>query len=330
MPTAVTPALATDLAVYYAALEGLTGTPKTLPPWLFYDEAGSALFERITELPEYYLTRTERAILADHAEAILAEAAGPARLTLVELGAGTATKTGLLLAAAVRRQRNVIYQPVDVSDSALEIARASIEADLPGVTVRPQIANYTVEPLALERPPASRTLALSIGSSIGNFAPEEAVGLLANLRTQLLPGDSLLLGVDLGPGSGKDEATLLAAYDDDAGVTAAFNRNILIRLNRELGTDFQPEAFAHRAFWNPAAGRVEMHLEATSVQRVRLPGPDGGSVSLLFAVGETIHTENSYKFTPASLDNLLRSAGFTPMRIWNDAKHRFAVTLAML
>jgi L-histidine Nalpha-methyltransferase len=344
---------------------GLTASPKTLSPWLFYDEAGSDLFEQITQLPEYYPTRTERSIFALHAPEILRQAATttiqnaapfpngahttrtgthangtsasnatPApMLTLIELGAGTATKTGLLLAEAVRQQGSVVYQPVDVSETALAAARENILANLPGVTVRVQVADYTREPLPLDRLPNTRTLALYIGSSIGNFTPEEARDVLRNLRAQLLPGDVLLLGTDLRPtgepNAHKTEATLLAAYDDAAGTTAAFNLNVLTRLNRDLRADFNTEAFRHKVLWNPIESRIEMHLESLIAQRVHIPANAAGPALILdFAPGESIHTENSYKFTPATVAALLTSASFTATNSWQDPHHLFAVTLA--
>jgi L-histidine Nalpha-methyltransferase len=312
---------------------GLTATPKTLSPWLFYDEAGSHLFEEITELPEYYLTRTERSIFAAHADEILQEAArgqGPAgKLTLIELGAGTATKTGILLAAAVRQQGSVVYQPVDVSETALAEASDNILRNFPGVTVRCQVTDYTREALPLNRLPNTRTLALYIGSSIGNFTPKDAREVLRNLRAQLLPGDTLLLGTDLVPGRHKTEATLLAAYDDAAGTTAAFNLNVLSRLNRDLGADFDTDKFRHKVLWNPAASRIEMHLESRAAQRVHIPANSSGrSFSVSFGKGETIHTENSYKFTLAAVEALLASANFRLTRSWQDPQQLFAVTLA--
>ncbi len=322
-------------AVSREARDGLTANPKTLSPWLFYDRVGSELFEQITALPEYYLTRTERSILATHADEILALASTPAaeaaspHLTLIELGAGTATKTGLLLSAAIRRQGSVVYQPVDVSETALAEAGENIRAHIPGVVVRPQVADYTREPLPLDRLPHTRTLALYIGSSIGNFSPTDAVDLLRNLRAQLLPGDALLLGADLAPSDHKTTAAILAAYDDAAGVTAAFNRNVLHRLNRELGANFRPQAFRHRARWNPVEGRIEMHLEALHEHLVQLPQDGcGGPLTLRFAAGETIHTENSYKFTEGSIRQLLARTGFAQLRAWQDPAHLFAVTLA--
>lgn len=320
-------------AVAHEARAGLTASPKTLSPWLFYDETGSHLFEEITDLPEYYLTRTERSIFAAHADEILREAArgqGPAgKLTLIELGAGTATKTGILLAAAVRQQGSVVYQPVDVSETALAEATENILRNIPDVTVRCQVADYTREGLPLDRLRNTRTLALYIGSSIGNFTPSNARGVLRNLRAQLLPGDTLLLGTDLGPGKHKSVAMLLAAYDDAAGTTAAFNLNVLTRLNRNLGADFDTENFRHKVLWNAAESRIEMHLESLVSQTVEIPASNGSAGLVVdFELGETIHTENSYKFTPAAVDALLTSASFKATRSWQDPQRLFAVTLA--
>ena len=316
-------------AVAAEARAGLLAQPRTLSPWLFYDEVGSRLFDAITELPEYYLTRTERGIFAKHAEQIVSTAAGGLRLTVVELGAGTAGKTGLLLRACTASQGDVLYAPIDVSSSALEEARRLLERDLPGVVVRPQVANYVTDAVVITREPDSRVLALYIGSSIGNFAPEQAAEILRNLRQQMRPGDGLLLGTDLAPGPGKSVADLVQAYDDAAGVTAAFNRNVLVRLNRDLGADFEPDCFAHRAVWNADQSRMEMHLAARGAQTVSVPENSAGpAMRLHFADGETIHTENSDKFDAASVEALLRSAGFLAKRTWHDADRLFAVTLA--
>jgi L-histidine N-alpha-methyltransferase len=318
----------TDLlreAVAREALQGLKrplGEQKTLSPWLFYDERGSQLFEQITTVPEYYLTRTERAIFGEHADDIFLEL--NADVTVAELGAGTAAKTGLLLEAATRFQEEVLYQPIDVSASALEEAAAHLVREIPGIVVEPRVANYVTDTFTLKRPEGCRTLTLYIGSSIGNFSPDDAVGVLRNLRDHLEPGDSLLLGTDLAPGRNKSVAMLEAAYDDAAGVTAAFNLNVLERLNRELDADFDVDRFAHRAMWNEQESRMEMHLVSLQAQRVQI---DGERIS--FAEGETIHTENSYKFTAAKLEKLFASAGFAPRRVWNDEGCRFAVTLAM-
>ncbi len=311
-------------AVLHEALTGLTATQKTLTPWLFYDEIGSALFERITDLPEYYLTRTERALFSAYAEDIFRELAEP--VTIAELGAGSASKTGILLKAAVAQQAEVLYQPIDVSPTALDEASASL-AGVRGLTIQPQVANYITEPYTLARPANHRILALYIGSSIGNFSPAEAAEILRNLRRRLEPGDALLLGVDLAPNAvpdeGKSVANLIAAYDDAAGVTAAFNKNVLTRLNRELDADFDLDGFAHRARWTAEASRIEMHLESLRPQTVYIHGQ-----RIEFTAGETIHTENSYKFTPGALTKLLKSADFVEERVFEDVGRSFAVALA--
>ncbi|HZB88028.1 MAG TPA: L-histidine N(alpha)-methyltransferase [Terracidiphilus sp.] len=307
--------------VALAVRRGLASTPKTLPPWLFYDEAGSRHFDQITELPEYYLTRTERAIFAESAGPIVARAAAGIRLRIAELGAGSADKTRLLLAAAVRRQGALVYEPLDVSETALDAAVERIESELPQVAVAPLVADYTVRLDLHPLRAGERRLVLYIGSSIGNFEPDQAAQILRTVRAALAPGDALLLGVDLV----KDEQVLLAAYDDAAGVTAAFNRNILTRLNRELDADFDPAAFAHRAVWNPAASRIEMHLESRHAQTVQLPALD---LSIQFQPGERIHTENSYKYQTGQVEALLESAGFTLETTWTDRRNWFAVNLA--
>jgi dimethylhistidine N-methyltransferase len=298
---------------------GLTATPKTLSPWLFYDEAGSRLFEAITELPEYYLTRTERSIFARYADEIL-EYSGYRALTIIELGAGTASKTGLLLKAALRRQGAVDYVPIDVSDSALAQAKESIEADMPGVRVIPRVGDYT-DGIAEIPVVGQRRMVLYIGSSIGNFDPGDAVQILREVRARLVPGDLLLLGAD----RVKDEQTLLQAYDDRQGVTAAFNKNILGRINRELGANFNPWVFRHRARWNDERSRIEMHLESPIAQHVAIPSLD---LRVSFSRGETIHTENSYKFTTESIAGIVERAGFRMERCWTDEREWFGVYLA--
>jgi dimethylhistidine N-methyltransferase len=318
-------ALAVDPVASTARL-GLSASQKWLPAWLFYDEAGSELFEQITALPEYYLTRTERALFDRYADEIFLHLRDP--LTVVELGAGTATKTGILLDALTHFQQGVLYQPIDVSPSALAEA-SKLEAQIPEVTVCPQVANYVTEPIRIEREPQRKILVLYIGSSIGNFSPEQAHAVLSKLRSQLQPGDALLLGADLAPGKRKSVAQLLAAYDDTAGVTAAFNLNVLTRLNRELGAGFDLDCFTHQARWNASASAIEMHLASTCAQTVVIPANAAGPELILhFTPGETIHTENSYKFTPASLAQLLIPSGFTPTRTFTDPDCLFAVTLA--
>jgi L-histidine Nalpha-methyltransferase len=306
-----------------AVRRGLSAPQKSLPPWLFYDEAGSALFEQITALPEYYLTRTERSILVANADLILAQAADGRCLRLVELGAGSASKTHQLLRAALRRQPTVVYEPVDVSASALEAACDCIERELPEVEVIPRVMDYTHAFEPSPSAPGERKLVLYIGSSIGNFEPEQAIGILRRVRSRLNPGDGLLLGVDLR----KDEPTLIAAYNDPAGVTAAFNLNLLDRLNRELSAGFDLFAFEHRAVWNPDASRIEMHLESRADQSVRIAALD---LDVDFQAGETIHTENSYKFRPGGAEAMLSAAGFTPAATWTDPKRWFAVCLGQV
>jgi len=309
-----------------AVRTGLSTRPLGLPPWLFYDEAGSRLFDEITCRPEYYPTRTERAIFAANAEAIVAKAAEGGRLRIIELGAGSADKTRLLLQAAVDRQHFLVYEPVDVSPTALDAAKIRIESEIPGVMVAPRVRDYTHGgPRALDLDPAQageRRLVLYIGSSIGNFEPAEARSLLRRVRASLNPGDSFLLGVDLV----KDEATLLAAYDDATGVTADFNLNVLDRLNRELDAEFYLESFEHRAVWNAAKSRIEMHLASRIAQTVNVAALN---LQVDFAEGETIHTENSYKYVPGQAEAMLEEAGFTPAKSWTDENAWFNVTLAI-
>ena len=298
---------------------GLTTMPKRLSPWLFYDQRGSELFEAITELPEYYLTRTERAIFADRADEILASADSK-KLAIVELGSGTAAKTGLLLSAAVRRQGRVDYYPIDISVTALEEARRRIAEELPQVSVMPIAWDYTRS--MSEIPVTSaRRLVLYIGSSIGNFDPPQAASLLRKLRGRLATGDLLLLGVD----HIKDRTTLVRAYNDQQGVTAEFNRNMLTRIRRELGADFRARLFRHRVLWNDREARIEMHLESLVAQEVSIPALE---LTVGFRRGETIHTENSYKFTPDRVAELLGRTGFAVRQDWTDGKKWFGVYLA--
>jgi L-histidine N-alpha-methyltransferase len=314
------PAIASN-PVAAEVFNGLIEQPKTLSPWLFYDQEGSRLFEEITELPEYYVTRTERNILAQQADEIVSAAAGGRDLSIIELGAGTATKTGLLLNAAVELQGSVTYYPIDVSATALEEARTRLEAELPEVTVEPIVADYTEGMRQNSAVHTGRRLVLYIGSSIGNFSPADAVDVLRGVRAQLLPGDSLLLGTDMV----KDTRLLLAAYDDEAGVTAKFNMNLLTRMNRELGANFNPQLFRHQARWNEQQSRIEMHLESLLAQKVLVRALD---LQVRFKLGETIHTENSYKFTDQRVLSLLSRAGFKLRQQWSDAKGWFTVSLA--
>jgi L-histidine N-alpha-methyltransferase len=296
---------------------GLSATPKTLAPKLFYDAVGSRLFEEITRLPEYYLTRTETCILLAQAPSMVMAAGLPA--SVIELGAGTAIKTRLILAALQARRGPVRFCPVDVSEAALTEAEQNLHA-LREIKVEPLIADYTSSMDFIADVPAPR-LILYLGSSIGNFEPLHASRLMARLRARLSAGDTLLLGTDLV----KPASVLLPAYDDAAGVTAAFNRNLLVRINRELGADFDPESFAHVARWNPLASRMEMYLESLRAQEVAIPALP---MRVHFARGETIHTENSYKFTATMVDSILQNGGFTRDCTWYDAWRWFAVHLA--
>ena len=305
-------------AIALEVREGLRATPKRLPSKLFYDEIGSELFEQITELPEYYLTRTERSILESFAGEIL-EQAGPS-LTLVELGAGTASKTCVLIEELLQRQSRALFYPIDVSPSALEEAMRQLGRQFPSLRVNPIVADYTGGVPALTRI-TGRKLVLYIGSSIGNFEPCEAIGILRRIRRTLRPGDALLLGADFA----KSSKILLPAYDDSQGVTAAFNKNILARLNRELDADFNLDLFRHIALWNRRHSRMEIYLESTAAQTVFLPALD---MDLSFERGERIHTENSYKYTDEMIESILRQSGFTLEQTWCDRKKWFGVHLA--
>lgn len=297
---------------------GLTHSPKSLPCKLFYDHAGSALFEEITGLPEYYLTRTELTILHDHADR-MAEAVGPG-VTVVELGSGTAAKTCTLLQALTRRQLRVPYYPVDISPAALAEARERVESQCAGVSVRTVVADFA-HGFAFLRDIPGRKLVLYLGSSIGNFDREDAVDMLTQIRSALKPGDTLLLGTDLA----KDPRVLVPAYDDAQGVTERFNKNILCRINRELGGNFDLDFFRHVALWNPRESRMEIYLESLRPQTVQLSLL---GLQVKFANGERIHTENSYKYTLSMASAMLELAGFTLDRTWFDDRKWFALHLA--
>ncbi len=293
-----------------AVLDGLGRPHKTLPCKFFYDETGSALFDAICDQPEYYPTRTELGILAAAASEI-ADLAGRGG-ALVEYGSGSSLKTRLLLDALVP----AIYMPIDISREHMLAACHTLAQDYPALHLMAVCADYT-RPFRLP-PTASqnRRLAFFPGSSIGNFAPLEALRFLKQVAQQLSGGDGLLIGVDLK----KDPAVLNAAYNDAAGVTAAFNLNLLTRCNRELDADFDLDGFAHRAFYNAAAGRVEMHIESQREQTATVAGH-----AFTFAAGETIHTENSYKYEPDEFQRLAGQAGFELQRTWTDPGRLFGV-----
>jgi L-histidine N-alpha-methyltransferase len=299
-------------------LQGLSASPKRLPPKLFYDAAGSRLFEQITELPEYYPTRTERAIFQAYGKEIVQQAGS--NLTLIELGAGSATKTAILIEALCQRQLQVGFYPVDVSAAALQAAVSSLNGSFPRLHVRPMVADYSQGVPRLDSL-SGRKLVLFIGSSIGNFEPQEALEFLQHVRESLRVGDALLLGFDLV----KSPRLLHAAYNDFQGVTARFNQNVLVRINRELGGLFDVEKFRHVAFWNRRKFRIEMHLESLQEQNVWVEQLEK---NFHFAKNETIHTENSYKFTGDAIAGLLREIGFLLEKRWTDPQRWFTAVLA--
>jgi L-histidine N-alpha-methyltransferase len=298
-------------------LHGLTADPKTLSPKLFYDAVGSELFDRITELPEYYPTATERGIFRQYAGDI-AQHAGDVSY-VVELGAGSASKTVLLLDAIMRRAKAVTYYPVDVSGSALEACRERFEALLPTVRVVPKVLDFTRGMPQFRQIPG-RKLFLFIGSSIGNFEPLEAGLFLKQIRSSMNAGDALLLGTDMR----KSPDVLMPAYDDPQGVTAAFNKNLVVRINRELGANFDLDSFAHRIVWNDRLSRIEMHLESLRQQTVTVRDL---ALTIQFAQGETIHTENSYKFTIPMVQAIAKNGGLKIEHTWSDARQWFTVHL---
>ena len=305
------------------ALAGLTATPKSLPPKWFYDAQGSALFEKITELPEYYPTRAERSILT----AAAAEIAGLSRArVLVELGSGSSEKTRLLLSALRAAGSLRAYVPVDVSESALVGAEEALAAEYPGLAVHAVVSDFEqylgLEPDADGEGTAGPRLVAFLGSTIGNMVPAERASFLRRVRASLRPGDSFLLGTDLV----KDVGVLVAAYDDSAGVTAAFNKNVLAVLNAELGADFDLDAFEHVALWDPANEWIEMRLRSTSRQRARVRDLD---LDVRFAAGEEMRTEVSAKFRRAGVEAELAAAGLALRAWWTDAGGQFGLSLSV-
>jgi dimethylhistidine N-methyltransferase len=295
------------------AVEGLRDEPKRLPAILLYDAAGAALFERICELDAYYPTRTELGILRA-ALPELRQRIGP-QARIVEPGSGSGEKTRLLLRAV---ERPAAYVPVDISRAQLLHTAAALDREFPALAVLPLCADYAA-PLRLPRVAARRTVVFFPGSTIGNLEPAEAGAFLRRLRALVGPHGAVIVGVDLR----KDPARLVAAYDDPEGVTAAFNLNLLTRLNRECGADFDTGAFRHRAVWNDAASRIEMHLVSRRAQRVSFPAPDPATIGL--AAGEAIVTEHSYKYTVAGFGALARGAGLAPARVWVDDDELFSL-----
>jgi dimethylhistidine N-methyltransferase len=289
----------------------LAARPRSISPKYFYDARGSELFDRICELPEYYPTRTELSILTRHAGDIAAHMG--ARAEIVEFGAGSLRKVRLLLDAMEQPAR---YLPIDISGDHLARSAMALQRDYVGLDVQPVVADYTQRlllPAAL--PGAGQRVGFFPGSTIGNFAPHEALHFL-RLAAQVLRGGALLLGADLV----KDPARLHAAYNDAQGVTAQFNLNLLARANRELGSSFVTEQFAHSAFYNAPQRRIEMHLMSRCRQQVRVAGR-----AFEFDEGDTLHTENSYKFTVDGLRALAVRAGFRPGPVWTDSQRLFCV-----
>ncbi|HEV7636330.1 MAG TPA: L-histidine N(alpha)-methyltransferase [Bradyrhizobium sp.] len=288
----------------------LSRQPKRLSPKYFYDAAGSELFEQITLLPEYYPTRTEVSILRDRAGAIAA--AIPQGAALVEFGAGATTKVRLLLNECAFGA----YVPVDISGDFLEAQAAALRKDFPDLGVYPVTADFTA-PFALPGAVAAMPkVGFFPGSTLGNFEPHEACAFLRSARDILGQGAEMVIGVDLE----KDERVLSRAYNDAAGVTARFNLNVLHRINRELGGNFDLSAFTHRAIYNRERHRIEMHLISRKAQNVRVMGR-----SFSFCAGETIHTENSYKYSLERFTALARGTGWTPRECWTDSAGMFSV-----
>lgn len=295
-------------------IAGLTSTPKRISPKYFYDERGAVLFEQICDLPEYYPTRAELAIMRRHSPE-MAGLIGP-RAQVIELGSGSGLKTRLLLK---HLDLPVSYVPVDISGEMLQLTAAELDRLYPEITVQPVHADFLGEfPIPEPPRPARRRLVYFPGSTIGNFARQESLGLLTGVARICRPGGFLLIGVDLK----KDRVTLEAAYNDGAGVTAEFNLNLLHRIRRELGADLDVEGFEHHAFYNEDEGRIEMHLRSLHDQVFTI---DGTRIS--FAAGETVHTENSHKYTPGEFAAMAADAGFERVELWTDDRSMFSVQL---
>ena len=295
------------------ALAGLLAPQKTLPAKLFYDAEGSRLFVLITSMPEYYLTRTELGLLRTVAPDVGRRA--PAGAAGVEYGAGSEVKAAILLRAL---RRPAAYLPIDVAEEMLADSQSRLSRQFPALVIRPVVGDF-LAPFRL--PPivdGMPRLGFFPGSTIGNLEPPVAIRFLRQARETLGADAMLLVGVD----RRKDPSILLPAYDDAGGITAAFNRNVLLRLNREAGANFDPDAFRHLALWNDREGRIEMHLVSRRSQRVRV-----GDQTVSFAEGETIHTENSYKHTPEAFLALARDAGWDGIELWTDSDDLFSIHL---
>jgi L-histidine N-alpha-methyltransferase len=299
-------------------LAGLCATPKHLPSKYFYDEVGSALFDAITVLPEYYLTRAETEILVEYGWEIVRALGNP--IEFVELGSGSAVKTRILIEEALRVQGRLRYSPIDISGDALRASAQTLVAAYPPLSVSAYVGDYfsILHEPGLRR--QGKALAMFMGSNIGNYEPATAIELLTALADWLKPGDGLLLGADLK----KDPRALQLAYDDPAGVTAAFNKNLLARINRELGANFDLHDFTHVARYDDERGCVESFLQAQRAHEIHI-GSLGATIA--FAAGERIHTESSYKYDRDDLEALGGAAGLQLTRTWTDAQERFSVNL---
>jgi L-histidine Nalpha-methyltransferase len=297
---------------------GLGARPLSLAPKYFYDDLGSALFEAITRLPEYYLTRVERDLLATYGREIAGALDGP--LELVELGSGSAIKTRLLIDAILERQPALTYHPIDISAEAVTESSLALVGSYERLRVVAYASDYFPALREKRLVTHGRVLALFLGSNIGNFEPPEARELLRLLAAARHPGDGLLIGYDLK----KDPSILELAYDDPTGVTAAFNKNLLARINRELGGNFDLNAFRFRARWNEASGAVESFLVSERAQRVQIPA---SGIDVEFADGDAIHTESSYKFTREEIVALAGECGFAEKKTYTDAAGRYALSL---
>jgi dimethylhistidine N-methyltransferase len=299
--------------------DGLTATPKSLKPKYLYDALGSLLFEAICLLPEYYLTRAETEIFERRAAEIVAQLQAPT--TVVELGSGSSIKTRLLIEAILARQPKLCYQPIDISETILEQSAKQLLEDYSKLGITAHAADYTRGIASIARRDGEKVLALFLGSNIGNYTPDEARQLLRQIRAALRSGDGLLIGADLK----KSREPLEAAYNDALGLTAAFSRNLLVRINRELNADFDLKRFKHRAFFNEEQSRIEIHLVSLADQTVDILGAESQpALQVEFQSGETIHTENSYKYDLEALATLARATGFTPSRVWFDSERRFS------
>ncbi|MDQ7065129.1 MAG: L-histidine N(alpha)-methyltransferase [candidate division KSB1 bacterium] len=300
-------------------LRGLSAAPKRIPSVYFYDSIGSELFEKICTLPEYYITRTEKAILETHIHDI-ARFQNGSDLSLVEFGSGSSYKTRLLIQAFLQQQGHLTYRPIDISDSILREGARRLLNDFPALRVHALAAEYDDGIRKIQQANVSPKILVFLGSNIGNFEPPQAVDFLNKMRHIMQPRDLLLLGTDMV----KPRHILEPAYDDAQQVTAQFNLNLLRRINRELGGDFDLSRFRHRAFFNETESRIEMHIESIGQQQAHIAALDR---TFAFRAGETIHTENSYKFTPDMLQSIFAAAGLKRLQHWQDADGYFRLNL---